>query len=178
MQNNHSENFILDSNCFITPSNEFYNFKLVPTFWKRLEDNSNYKFLNIIDRVKNEICHENDDDSKDDVQKWVESYFKGNVIDTDDEEILDNYKKVLSYVKNCGLYKENAFYQWSNIKVADPWLIATAMKYNYTIVTFEKRDNLQMNNKTKSAKIPNVCDKFNVKCCSLYEMMSKLDIMI
>ncbi|PTH13971.1 DUF4411 domain-containing protein [Staphylococcus agnetis] len=178
MQNDCSEKFILDSNCFITPSKQFYGFNLVPTFWKHLKDSRNYQHLHIIDRVKNELCHEKEDEKKDDIQNWIENHYKGEVLNTSDQDIVDNYRRVLDYVKDCGIYKESAFTQWSNIKVADPWLIATAMKYGYTIVTFEKKDNIQINNKIKSAKIPNVCEHFGVQYCSLYQMMGKLGIII
>lgn len=178
MVDDYNENFILDSNCFITPSKLYYSFGLVPTFWECLKDNYKSQYLYIIDSVKSEICHETDEDNKDDIQKWVESEFNGNILQTDDEEILENYQKVLNHVKDSGIYKETAFSQWSNIQIADPWLIATAMKYNYTIVTFEVRDNINITNKIKSAKIPNVCEHFDVKYCNLFDMMDKLEIRI
>ncbi|RIO37293.1 DUF4411 family protein [Staphylococcus saprophyticus] len=178
MGNSSKENFILDSNCFITPSKQFYSFDLVPTFWNCLKDQNKSQYIHIIDRIKDELCHETVDDNKDDVQKWVELEYNGNILTTDDEEILENYAEILNHVQNSGKYKESALEQWSNIKIADPWLIATAKKFDYTIVTFETGQNLQIKNKAKAAKIPNVCDHFGVKYCTLYEMMHKLNIKI
>jgi hypothetical protein len=56
--------------------------------------------------------------------------------------------------------------------VADPWLIAAAIKHSYTVITFEKSNvGLNVNQPSKSVKIPDICKQFNVNCEDLFYMM-------
>lgn len=52
--------------------------------------------------------------------------------------------------------------------VADPFLIAAAMVNHGTVVTEERA-------KPNSAKIPNVCEHFEVSCLNLEDMLTALD---
>ncbi|TDL96621.1 DUF4411 family protein [Macrococcus carouselicus] len=62
-----------------------------------------------------------------------------------------------------------------SIDKADLWLIAVAKVYGYTIVTMEKRDrNLSDSNPTKrELHISDVCDRFEVECIDLFELMRR-----
>ena len=52
--------------------------------------------------------------------------------------------------------------------VADPFVIAAAKIYNGTVVTEEKE-------KPNSAKIPNVCEHFNIPCMNFKGFMEKMN---
>jgi hypothetical protein len=60
--------------------------------------------------------------------------------------------------------------------VADPWLIATAAVYGYTIVTFEKFVNVNTGNPSGTPKIPNIAEKFHVRTTDLFHMIRDLGV--
>lgn len=62
-----------------------------------------------------------------------------------------------------------------NDNVADPWLIAVAKAYDYTIITFEAGINFNGTPMAR-AKIPNVCRDLNVKYADLFSMMEQLQV--
>ncbi len=91
-------------------------------------------------------------------------------------DILNEYGKILDYIQHSNLYQKSALDAWSDAKVADAWLIATAKVYSYTTVTFEKSNlGINANNPSKNAKIPDIAMEFGVECCDLYKMMRVLN---
>jgi DNA-binding XRE family transcriptional regulator len=72
-------------------------------------------------------------------------------------------------------YQEKALANWSNEAIADPWIISAAMANNYTVITFETGNgNLQKNQPSWNAKIPDICKHFNIKCENLFYLMRSL----
>lgn len=64
---------------------------------------------------------------------------------------------------------------WANEKIADAWLIAIAMKENYTIVTEENRViNLNKINPSKAAKIPDVSDQLGIRCINMNQFFEEV----
>lgn len=95
------------------------------------------------------------------------------------QEIVGNYAKVMNYIRNCGYYNERGLLSWAQNDVADPWVIATALAYRYTVVTFENSSaGLNVKTKTGRVKIPDVAAYFGVECVNLYEMMRRLKFVI
>lgn len=90
-----------------------------------------------------------------------------------DRIVLLEYAKVLSYIEKSPFYSEKSYTEWAKFEKADPWIIAVALAYNYTIVTMEERNkNLNGNNPTnKEPRIPDICDALGVKCIGLYDLM-------
>ena len=66
--------------------------------------------------------------------------------------VTGNVKKVVTSNPQLVDFKENK-------SSGDAFLIATAMKYGYTVITEE--------NKTKQKKIPFVCKNLNVHCVDI-----------
>ena len=164
------EIFLIDSNSFITPHNQYYPFDFAPGFWDQLKDNIACGNIAILDMVKSEILHGNDD-----LMRWMGQLEIGNYIDHRKPEILERYGQVLSHIQNNPAYKPAALEEWSRDTVADPWLISAASAYNLTLVTFERRRGiLTPASPCKNAKIPDVADVFGVKTVSLYYMMRNL----
>lgn len=94
-------------------------------------------------------------------------------------EILTKYSEIMKYVQNCGYYNQQGLSSWADASVADPWLIATAIAYNYKIVTFEQSvGSLSTKQKTKKVKIPDVANVFGVEVVSLFDMMRAIGIRI
>jgi hypothetical protein len=59
------------------------------------------------------------------------------------------------------------------------WLISAAMANNYTVITLETGSgNLQRNQPSADAKIPDICKQFNVKCGNLLYLMRSLSFRI
>ena len=100
----------------------------------------------------------------------------GKLIDHRELSILQKYGEVLQCVQENPVYQAAALAEWARDSVADPWLIATAAVYGYTIVTFETENKgLNSRNPSKNAKIPDVAKKFGVNVKNLYYMMRELN---
>ena len=59
-------------------------------------------------------------------------------------------------------------------KGADPMLLAQAKADSSVVVTFEIKNNLEQEKKPygSKVKIPNICEHFEIKYISLYELLS------
>lgn len=165
------EIFLIDSNSLITPHLAFYPFDLAPGFWSQMESHIKSGSIKFLDMVKAELLQGRDTDN---LKSWVEG-LEIAAIDHRAPEILEKYAAVLQYLQSSHLYKPSALAEWSRSTVADPWLIAAAAAYNYTIITFERHSGgLSEQNPNKSAKIPDMADAFGVKTQSLYYLMRSL----
>ena len=90
--------------------------------------------------------------------------------------IVDTYAQVLQFIDEDQRYSAQALRKWADESVADPWLIACANVYDFTIVTFKKSVNQESGNLTGKPKIPNVAKEFNIKVIDLFQMMRELNI--
>ena len=172
--------YLIDSNSLRSPYRTFYQFDLVPSFWKwfkKTYDQSIY----LVDKVRDELCHAKK--NKDDLQIWVEEncLAKGKIIlPNSDSIVLNEYATVLNYVAESPFYKQKSYDEWAAFEKADPWLIALAKAYDYTIVTMEER-NLNLNSKnptSKEPRIPDVCAALGVECINLYDLMREVQCVI
>ena len=125
-----------------------------------------------MDVVKAEILRGNDE-----LKSWMNQLEIGKYIDHRAAPILQRYGEVLQHIQKNPVYKVATLTEWSRETVADPWLIATAASYNYTIITFEE-SNTGLSSRTPStnAKIPDVAQTFGVKTEKLYYMMRELGL--
>lgn len=124
-----------------------------------------------MDKVEEEIFQ---GDKKDDpIREWIDS-LETPPINHRNIEIFSNYTLVKDYVVNNECYIEESARDWSE-SVADPWIVATAMTYGYTIVTFETHNtDLNSRKPSQNPKIPDVATFFNVKSVDLFYMMRVL----
>jgi rRNA-processing protein FCF1 len=168
------EVFIIDTNALITPYQQYYPFDLAPSFWEALERGITNERIVVLDTVFEELT-KLPKDTEDDLSRWIKSIEGLKPLSHKDDAIFQNYRNVLTYIQNCGLYKERALANWSNDAIADPWIISAAMANNYTVITFEAgNENLQKNQPSAAAKIPDICKQFNVKCENLFYLMRAL----
>ena len=165
-----SEIFILDADTLITPYQLFYPFDMFPDFWIFIEQKLASNEIKILDMVYNEITMGNDP-----LSNWLSSLKNIEISNHKESAIITQYGYILDYIHTCPFYKMEALNAWSLDNTADPWLIATAITYHYTIITFEK-PNASLNDKqpSKDAKIPDICRQFDVKFNDLYYMMRQL----
>ncbi|MGN0174124.1 MAG: DUF4411 family protein [Acutalibacteraceae bacterium] len=165
------ESFLIDANSFMTPHLTFYPFDFAQSFWKQMELHIKSGSIVVLDMVKNEILQGNDS-----LKKWIEKLPIGVYISHKEQRIIEKYSEIIEYIRTQPCYKPEALKEWSEISVADPWLIATAAVNGYTIITFENSNNgLNEYNPSKKAKIPDVAKAFNVKTNNLYYMMRYLN---
>lgn len=162
--------FLIDSNSLITPYRSYYPFDFAGTFWKQLMVSIVNGEVVLLDLVGAEISK-----GEDDLSKWVNSVDRRLILSRNSSAMLSHYADVLKYIQTSGLYTGQALNRWASGGVADPWLIAAAKSYSYTLVTLE-RPNSGLNplNKSGSAKIPDVCNALHVDCCDLFRMMRAL----
>ena len=161
---------LIDTNSLITPYKRFYPFDLAPGFWdsmrKRIEDGS----IIILDKVYDELTYVDDD-----LSKWISDIDNLNPLSHRNPEVIKKYGEVLSHVQISGFYKIKALAEWSDAKVADPWLIAVASVYKYKIITFENPNgNLSKSAPSAHPKIPDVGKVFDVECKTLFDVMRDL----
>lgn len=165
-----NEKFLIDSNSFIAPFKLYYSFDLLPKFWEQLKSEIVEGNIFLLDMVKEELQKGDDE-----LSTWVNHFNKDIILSHKDASIIGNYAAVLNYIQTCGFYKTKALSDWSKESVADPWLIATAVTYGYTIITFEtKSGNLDVRAQSGRAKIPDISEKFGVKCNNLFYLMRQL----
>jgi len=158
-----NEVFLMDANSFIAPYRQYYPFDMVPGFWSHIKECIGNGSIVIARKVFDEVMSGGDD-----LSNWVDQ-FRSKTLDHRDKNIVIACGKILDYLRTSHKYNDEAAYAWSGNKIADPWLIATAHVYGQTVVTFEKSSN-----SPNKPKIPDICERFGVKHCSLFQMMRTL----
>ena len=59
--------YLIDSNSLISPYRTFYQFDLVPSFWKWFKETYD-ESVYLVDKVRDELCHVKGAGDKDDLQ--------------------------------------------------------------------------------------------------------------
>lgn len=171
------DKYLIDSNSLISPYRTFYQFDIVPSFWKWFKDTYDQSIY-LVDKVKQELCPANAPQQKDRLQIFVEQncLTRSKVLTTQTDVLtLAKYQKILEYINRSPLYTTRSLHAWATSDKADPWLIALAMAHGYTIVTMEKPNlNLKNNATSKEPRIPDICAVFGVRCINLYDLMREV----
>ena len=113
---------------------------------------------------------------EDELSTWIKGLEDFGVLSVKATPFVANYRKVLTYVQDCGLYQEEALRNWARADIADPWLIAVAMDTGATVITEEASagTGLSTKNKSRNAKLPDVANHFGVKCENLFYFMRQM----
>jgi hypothetical protein len=165
--------FLIDTNSLITPKATYYPFDLAPTFWESMAEKIQDGSIAILDLVKKEILKPT---NKDDLAQWMSHLKIGQYIDHKNQDIVIKYANILQSVQKDPCYSERALRAWADESVADPWLVAAAVVYGFTIVTFEKYVKINTSNPSGTPKIPNIAEKFHVRTIDLFQMIRELGI--
>ena len=152
-------NYLLDSNVFIQAKNGYYSFDIVPGFWRWLELLAEEQSVLKIKAVREEII-----DGNDALCDWISDLPKGFFAEPD-IPVQENLRKIVTYIMQEKRFAEHHSYTF--LEKADPWLIATAMTGDFTVVTHEKKDGPG----SKKVKIPAICEEFEVPYLSIFELM-------
>lgn len=166
--------FLIDTNTLITPYKKYYPFDLAPSFWRFMESKLKDGSIALIDKVYDELIVGGDE-----LTDWLLGISPINLVRYKNPDIIKKYGEILSYIQVCGLYKTKALTEWSDNRIADPWIIASAGVLGYTVTTFEEPNgNLSKSSPCSRAKIPEICKVFDVECTDLFDMMRTLSFNI
>lgn len=156
--------YVLDSNIFIQSHRSHYPFDVFPGFWKKLVELANRDIIISIDKVKNELYHNEDALTKWCKESLPDTFFK------DTTECLKEYADLANWAGSNQQYTQQAKDEFLQTELADSWLAAFAMKNNYILVTHEVSQP-QIRNRIK---IPEVCHHFEVQYIPLIKMFREL----
>lgn len=166
--------YLLDTNIYIDSYDRYYRSEFFPTYWENFSNilNDHVVIPNI---VKNEITKSLW------FQDWLSQNYSADFLNHKDYS--DQWQTILQFVQSCGLYKDSALIDqskgWANEAIADPWIIAIAQKEHLTIVSEEQKiPNLGQGVKVKVAKIPDICEKLNIRCITRNEFFSEIGLLV
>lgn len=154
--------YYLDSNVLIQAWQKYYSPNYCQSYWDVLNDLGNQGIIFIPEMVYEEITRTDDD-----LSEWLKSsMIEVKTIDVEVTKCLKNIYSADSNHKHMVDSKKGR-------SLADPWVIAHAMKEQAIVVTKEEKITAINSNKIK---IPNVCDKMNVRWINDFEFVAELNI--
>lgn len=155
--------YCLDSNVLIQAWQKYYSPNYCQSYWDVLNDLGNQGIIFIPEMVYEEITRTDDD-----LSEWLKSSMIE--VKTIDVEVTKCLKNIYSADSN---HKHMVDDSKKGRSLADPWVIAHAMKEQAIVVTKEEKITAINSNKIK---IPNVCDKMNVRWINDFEFVAELNI--
>jgi len=158
--------YLLDSNVLIQAHRMYYPFDVVPGFWNKLIDLSDRELICSIDKVKKEICNTSTPDK---LALWCVNDIKSDFF-VNTSSCVDKYAEIALWVQSNQHFKQNAKDEFLATDLADPWLIAYAMKHNCVMVTHE----VSQPNRKNKIKIPEPCIHFKIQYISTIQMFREL----
>lgn len=166
-----TQKYLLDSNCLITPDNEYYHpqFKLSQRFWDQLSSDVSSGKLVILTPVEKEVRSHSAQLTF--LDHWLEKVHSFVENPQRDDDVSAAYQRIMDHLSQRSLFSSRAQQDWAREEVADPWLIASAMSRQRKIITFEKYVPIVGNRPAAHAKIPTVARHFGVSCISLFDYM-------
>lgn len=149
--------YLLDADVLIQSANTYYPLHIFPGFWSWLDSGIKEGWICSVYEVYSEIKY------PDELKEWADSRAGNLFIDESDINIQNVYKDIAVWVNsNYEPEQARAF-----LDVADPWLIATAVVKEASVVTQEAKKSPG----AKKVKIPNVCEMFNVPCIDIFTLI-------
>lgn len=162
-----SEKYLIDANSLIRPARAYDPFDFAPSFWQQLRPKISLDKIAVLDKVRDEVLK-----GTDELSAWISDLPNECILSTQDMQILQKYREVLSFIQQSDKYSEAALRRWSQLDIADPWLIAAAKVYGYTLLSFEQSaGTIPEGSRSKNPKLPDVARHFQVPYTSLFDMM-------
>lgn len=156
------QKYCLDANVLIEAWQKYYSPKFCPDYWKILDDLGYDKRIFLPQNVFEEITK-----TEDDLTAWIrQSRIPIYKIDGSVTECL----QIIFAVNETHKYLVDNTRQRS---LADPWVIAHAMKENACVVT--KEEKITAPNSTR-IKIPNVCENMQIRCINDFQLVEELNL--
>lgn len=161
--------YLLDTNFFIQAHRSYYPLDVVESFWEKTKGLASDKHIIGIDKVKKEIYDKSS--HEDELKLWCDDNLEDEFFKSTDET-LTQYIKIVQWVNSMRhQYNDSAIEEFLQADLADPWLVAFAMKEDLVIVTYEK----SAPDAKKRVKIPEVCNHFGVRYVDTIQMMRELN---
>ena len=160
-----SKKYLIDANSLIRPARAYYPFDFAPSFWQQLRPKISLDKIAVLNKVRDEILK-----GTDELSAWISDLPNECILSTQDIQIIQMYRDVLSFIQQSDQYSEAALRLWSRENVADPWLIAVAAAYDYTILSFEQSAG-RITTSSNNPKLPDIARHFHVAYTSLFDMM-------
>jgi len=160
------ENFILDSDVFISAKNTYYAFSICPGFWGSLLHYHEIGIIFSIDHVHKELMAGRQGDE---VASWIRSSVPSDFfLSTEGSKITDAYQRIIVWALGNQQYSDAAKAKFAT--EADGWLVACSMVTGHEVVT-----NEQPSPGSKARiLLPDVCNQFNVKYRNTFSLLSHL----
>ena len=154
--------YCLDTNVLIQAWQKYYSPKICPSYWDLLDSLGIQNKIFMPEMVYDEIVKTDDD-----LSRWLKS--SKIPIKKIDEQVTKCLKDIYSADPNHKYLVDNTKAR----SLADPWVIAHALRENAVVVT--KEEKVTALNSTK-IKIPNVCEKMNVSWINDFQLIEELGI--
>lgn len=154
--------YCLDANVLIEAWQKYYSPKFCPDYWNILNVLGEKQIIFIPEAVRDEIAR-----VEDELSIWLKDCFIP--IHKIDEQVIANWQKILNSDDSHKQLVDNI----KGRSLADPWVIAHAMKYNATVVTKENKTTAL---NSKRIKIPNVCDNMGIRWINDFELIAELGL--
>jgi len=155
--------YVLDTNILIDAHRRYYSFDIAPCFWRVLLELAKQGSVVSIDRVKQELIHNNDL-----LSDWAVTHFDPWFKSTDDEEVLGAYRDIMNWSFEQDQYNNYAKVELA--ETADSWLVAYASANDCIVATHE----VYSRNAKNVIPIPNICKQFGVQFKNTFEMLRDL----
>lgn len=160
-----SQKYLIDANSLIRPARAYYPFDFAPSFWQQLRPKISLDKIAVLDKVQEEILK-----GTDELSAWISDLPNECILSTQEIQIIQMYRDVLSFIQQSDQYSDATLRLWSRENVADPWLIAAAKVYGYTLLSFEQSAG-RITTRSNNPKLPDVAHHFQVPYTSLFNMM-------
>lgn len=158
-----NKKYLIDSNIFITAHRQIYPFDIAPGFWEQMINKAADKII-IIENIDKELLR-----GEDELTEWYSNNKdKFEVLAIPESEVFESYGKIINNINENQQYNPSAKHEFAS--VADSWLCAYGLAYDYTIVTLEKYQE----GSKKRILIPNVCKDFNISYIDLLQFMREI----
>lgn len=154
--------YCLDANVLIQAWQKYYSPKLSPSYWELLDRLGAEGKLYLPQIVGDEISR-----TEDQLSKWLTN--SRIEIRPPDEKVTQSLTAVFA-ANPLHVHLVDNIRQRS---LADPWLIAHAIRDNACVVTKEERI---IDTKSTRIRIPNVCDNMQVRCINDFTLLEELGV--
>ncbi len=154
--------YLMDSNAFIQPKNQFYRFTFCPGFWDWIVAEHAKGMLFSVGKIEAELR-----EGQDELADWVGKVIPSSFFIQPSQAVVTTQAVVAQWVNAQSIYPQLEKAKF--LGKADPWLVAEAIQSGHQIITFEE---LVPSNSTR-IKIPNVALNFGVKTLSLFDVLEK-----
>ena len=155
------QQYCLDANVLIQAWQKYYSPELCPDYWKLLSELGKSQIIFLPEMVSEEITR-----TEDDLAKWLKG--SGIPVHKMDEPVTLFLKKIYETPAHRLLV--------DNVKqrsLADPWVVAHALKENACVVTKEEKITAANSNKIR---IPNVCENMGIRSINDFQFLQEVNI--